>query len=66
MGKKIIVFSGMPASGKDTITKLLCEEEGARDYLKIMSYIGTAHKQGYNAYEAIRNAISGNTDFIFL
>ena len=35
-------------------------EEGARDYLKIMSYIGTAHKQGYNAYEAIKNAISGN------
>ena len=40
-------------------------EEGARDYLKIMSYIGTAHKQGYNTYEAIRNAISGNPDFIF-
>ena len=39
-------------------------EEGARDYLKIMSYIGTAHKQGYNAYEAIKNAISGNPDFI--
>ena len=40
-------------------------EEGARDYLKIMSYVGTAHKQGYNAYEAIRNAISGHFDFIF-
>lgn len=40
-------------------------EEGARDYLKIMSYIGTAHKQGYNAYEAIKNAISGNPEFIF-
>ena len=40
-------------------------EEGARDYLKIMSYIGTAHRQGYNAYEAIKNAISGNPDFIF-
>ena len=40
-------------------------EEGARDYLKIMSYIGTAHKQGYNAYEAIKNAITGNPDFIF-
>ena len=33
-------------------------EEGARDYLKIMSYVGTAHKQGYNAYEAIKKAIS--------
>lgn len=25
MDKKIIIFSGMPASGKDTITKLLCD-----------------------------------------
>ena len=40
-------------------------EEGARDYLKIMSYVGTAYKQGYNAYEAIRNAISGHPNFIF-
>jgi len=40
-------------------------EKGARDYLKIMSYVGTAHKQGCNAYEAIRNAISGHSDFIF-
>ena len=40
-------------------------EEGARDYLKIMFYVGTAHKQGYNAYEAIKNAISGHPDFIF-
>lgn len=40
-------------------------EDGARDYLKIMSYVGTAHKQGYNAYEAIKNAISGHPDFIF-
>ena len=40
-------------------------EEGARDYLKIMSYIGTAHKRGHNAYQAIKNAISGHTDFIF-
>ncbi|MCI9105725.1 MAG: transposase, partial [Lachnospiraceae bacterium] len=40
-------------------------EEGARGYLKIMSYVGTAHKQGYNAYEAIKNAISGHPDFIF-
>ena len=40
-------------------------EEGARDYLKIMSYVGTAHKQGYNAYEAIKKAILGHPDFIF-
>ena len=40
-------------------------EEGARDYLKIMSYVGTAHNQGYNVYEAIKNAITGHPDFIF-
>ena len=40
-------------------------EKGARDYLKIMSYVGTAHKQGYNAYKAIKNAITGHPDFIF-
>lgn len=37
----------------------------AREYLKIMSYVGTAHKKGYNAYEAIRNAITVCSDFIF-
>ena len=40
-------------------------EEGARDYLKIMSYVGTAHKQGHSAYQAIKNAISGYPDFSF-
>jgi len=40
-------------------------EEGARDYLKIMSCVGMAHKQGYNAYKTIRNAILGHPDFIF-
>ena len=40
-------------------------EEGVRDYLKIMSCVGTAHKQGYNAYETIRKSISGESDFIF-
>ena len=39
-------------------------EDGAKDYLKIMSYVGTAHKHGFNAYEAIKNAFSGNPEFI--
>ena len=40
-------------------------EDGARDYLKIMSYVGTSHKQGHNAYDAIRKAFSGYSEFIF-
>jgi len=40
--------------------------EGAIDYLKIMSYIGTAKKRKINAYEAILNAISGTSDTIFV
>ena len=30
-----------------------------------MSYVGTAHKQGHNAYDAIRKAFSGCLEFIF-
>jgi transposase len=33
---------------------------GAQNYLKIMSYVGTAKKHGISAYEAIRQAILGN------
>lgn len=50
---------------KTKVSGCFRREDGARQYLKIMSYIGTAHKHGYNAYEAIRNAISGSADFIF-
>ena len=39
--------------------------EGAQEYLDIMSYTSTARKLGYNAFMAIRNAISGNPMFIF-
>jgi transposase len=39
--------------------------DGARSYLKIMSYIGTAKKYGISAFEAIQQAISGNPNFIF-
>ena len=37
--------------------------EGAGNYLKIMSYVGTAKKHGKSAYEAIRQAVSGNPEF---
>ena len=50
---------------KTKVSGCFRSEEGAREYLKIMTYVGTAHKQGYNAYEAIINAISGEPDFIF-
>ena len=39
--------------------------KGARDYVKIMSYVGTAKKQKKNPFEAIRQAILGNPGFIF-
>ena len=39
--------------------------EGAQEYLDIMSYTSTARKLGFNAYEAIQNAISGDPMYIF-
>lgn len=40
-------------------------EEGAQEYLTIMSHIGTARKHGINAFTAIREALDGNSDIIF-
>ena len=39
--------------------------EGAQEYLDIMSYASTARKLGFNAYMAIKNAISGDPMFTF-
>lgn len=50
---------------KTKVSGCFRSEDGARDYLKIMSYVGTAHKRGFNAYEAIREAISGHPEVIF-
>ncbi len=50
---------------KTKVSGCFRSEEGARDYLKIMSYVGTAHKQGLNAYDAIREALAGNPGYIF-
>ena len=35
-------------------------ETGAKNYLKIMSYVGTAKKQGINPFEAIKQAVTDN------
>ena len=50
---------------KTKVSGCFRSEDGARDYLKIMSYIGTAHKGGLNAYDAIREALTGNPEYIF-
>jgi len=39
--------------------------DGARDYQKIMPYVGTEKKQKINAYQAVRPAISGTPDYFF-
>lgn len=38
--------------------------QGAADYLLIMSYVGTARKQGVNSFQAIRHAFLGSPGFI--
>jgi transposase len=40
--------------------------DGAKNYLKIMSYVGTVKKHGISAYEAIKQAILGNSDFFLV
>ena len=50
---------------KTKVSGCFRSKDGARDYLKIMSYVGTAHKQGHNAYDAIRKTFSGCPEFIF-
>ena len=50
---------------KTKVSGCFRSEEGTQEYLTIMSYIGTAHKHGNNAYTAIREALSGNPDIIF-
>ena len=50
---------------KTKISGCFRTEEGAQEYLDIMSYVSTARKLGYNAYMAIQKAISGNPMFIF-
>ena len=50
---------------KNKVSGCFRSEEGAQEYLTIMSYIGSAHKHGINAYKAIREALDGNSGIIF-
>lgn len=50
---------------KTKVSGCFRSEEGAQEYLTIMSYIGTAHKHGINAFTAIKKALNGNADIIF-
>ncbi len=50
---------------KTKVSGCFRSEEGAQEYLTIMSYIGSARKQGINAFTAIREALNGNPDITF-
>lgn len=50
---------------KTKVSGCFRSEDGAKDYLKIMSYVGTAKKHGVNAFDAILNAINGQPFLVF-
>ena len=50
---------------KTKVSGFFKTEEGAVNYLKIMSFVGTAKKHGKSAYDAIRLAVFGTPDAIF-
>ena len=50
---------------KTKVSGCFRSEDGAQEYLTIMSYIGSARKHGINAFTAIREALNGNPDIIF-
>ena len=51
---------------KTKISGCFHTEKGASEFMTIMSYLGTAKKQGINTYEAIRGALAGDGhQFIF-
>lgn len=49
---------------KTKVTGGFRTESGARDYLKIMSYVGTARKNGINIHKAIKQAISNDIQWM--
>ncbi len=45
---------------KTKVSGCFRSEDGIRDYLAVMSYVGTAKKHGKNAFQAILNVFEGN------
>ena len=41
-------------------SKKYCIEDGAKDYMQIMSYISSCRKHGIGYFEAVRTALAGN------
>ncbi len=50
---------------KTKVSGCFRSEEGAQEYLTIMSYIGCANKHHIHAFTDIREALNGNPDIIF-
>ena len=50
---------------KTKVSGCFRSEEGAQEYLTIMSYIGCANKHHIKSFTAIREALNGNPDIIF-
>ena len=48
---------------KTKVSGCFRSEDGIRDYLAVMSYVGTAKKHGKNAFQAILNVFEGNVFF---
>lgn len=50
---------------KNKVSGCFRTKDGAQDFLTIMSYIGTAKKQGKSPLLAIKRALLGEINFIF-
>ena len=54
-----------PCKVKIKVSGVFRTDDGARNYLDVMSYFDTARKRGYNPFESLKNAIMGNPCAIF-
>lgn len=50
---------------KTKVSGCFRSEEGAQEYLTIMSYIGSAREHKINAFTAIREVLNGNPRYHF-